>query len=599
MSIEFSKDQVLNALPAQEGKSGKFLSTDGTDALWKNAAASYANITEMFAGDNAVGEVYGAGGTSWRVDSISVPMSINNYTALSDVNITAFGALEDGSDAAPALQAAINYAAPARKKVKISGSYTFASTINILTDTNIDAEGSSITVTPSAGFTKLFDADATTVDIYRVSIIGGDWEEDSPSASGTITFFTALGDYNAGSPRYVWRFNFQRIRTYNFDKFIQGEYLRTGNVDNCFIFGRGGIVLESKCVEINITNSVIFGTNASDTATRGVAIGENVGVVGQYPEGIKIDNCTIDNFSRSLSVYEILDLSVSNNWIAVSTDSSQYCLFFGHGTSNFFQGANFTNNTYFKGKILFSDHSAPPTTAFVSMSNEIYLQAQRIRIGNFWHDITMDGWDIVQPTTPINDVGILCNLDNQRCSFRNIKFKGPWTSLIQFNGTLSQDSVIDNVWADQYVADPFFSQTPIMIKDSMAGLNAAGNTTNGGSMIWYDQLTAATAGNNLITTPSLSFKRGALVEVKVSGLFTNTLTGGQLSIIQNTNTPLSTFVGGAGWRDSLIDIGNTTQRVDATVIFKVVSNDPTTIDLQSLIGDTTCATNATMSIRYI
>ena len=40
MSIEFSKDQVLNALPAQEGKAGKFLSTDGADASWQDANGS-------------------------------------------------------------------------------------------------------------------------------------------------------------------------------------------------------------------------------------------------------------------------------------------------------------------------------------------------------------------------------------------------------------------------------------------------------------------------------------------------------------------------------------------------------------------------------
>ncbi len=47
MSIEFSKDQVINALPAQEGQVGKFLSTDGADASWQDANGSL--VVDSFA----------------------------------------------------------------------------------------------------------------------------------------------------------------------------------------------------------------------------------------------------------------------------------------------------------------------------------------------------------------------------------------------------------------------------------------------------------------------------------------------------------------------------------------------------------------------
>ncbi len=56
MSIEFSKDQVINALPAQSGNSGKYLTTDGTDASWQNASGSAVGYTPFGADPTGIAD---------------------------------------------------------------------------------------------------------------------------------------------------------------------------------------------------------------------------------------------------------------------------------------------------------------------------------------------------------------------------------------------------------------------------------------------------------------------------------------------------------------------------------------------------------------
>ncbi len=599
MSIEFSKDQVLNALPDQEGKSGKFLSTDGTDALWKNAAASYANITEMLAGDNVVGEVYGAGGTSWRVDSISVPMTIDNYTALSEVNIAAFGALEDGSDCSSAWQAAIDYAAPRKYPIRVLGNYRVGATINLKTDTSIIAD--SARVTADTGIGKLFNA-TTSTGIENISIVGGDWFEDVAAGSGTVTFFHGQGDYNGGTRRYVNRTNLQRLKLHNFEWIQYGDFHRSWNIDNCFAYVSNGIKAVHKNVECNITNCIIFGNAATGTGTRGITVGEDTTILSQYPEGIKIHNCTIDDFDRGLSVYEVLDMNVTDNWIGAGGDNLRHCLYFGVSVSNFFKGVHFNQNTYSRGMIEFADSVAPPVVAILRMSDELYLDAQMISVGRYWHDISLDGWETVLPATPRNYIGINCRYNNERCSFKNMTYKGPWQSLIQVKDNKSYETMIDNVWADQFVDNPFYIETPIRITNSMAASTPTVSAYQGGQNIWAENISLSAAQDDDVLATvcdTLRFRRGALVELRVQGLMSTSDANGLLEVISTTAGVIESVHEGTGWDTKYIKIGDSQQRVDATYVFRAISRDTTEIELRVRNGSFTSDYHSAVSLRYI
>ncbi|WP_286145948.1 phage tailspike protein, partial [Shigella sp. FC1967] len=275
--------------------------------------------------------------------------------------ISKFGALFDGSgDSSPCLQSAINKVASIGKMVVIDGNCKLSSSINVKTGSTINADGAKIKVT--AGIENLFNASTSGSGIETVNIIGGEWTEDSPYNAGTVTFCNMQGEYGTGEGAHVYvnRFNFQRVKLYNFNWFLQSDWGRSWNIDGCFFYGRNGLRLQHKNVECNITNSIIFGTTPTDPETRGISIGENLSHAGQgrYPEGIKIHNCTIDNFGRALSVHEVLDLSVTDNWLGASIDRTKHCLVFERDSGNFMSGLHFNHNTYFGGKIEFTSHSS-------------------------------------------------------------------------------------------------------------------------------------------------------------------------------------------------------------------------------------------------
>ena len=597
-------NKLVSFLPDQEGKAGKFLSTDGTEVLWKNAAASYANITEMFAGDNAVGEVYGAGGTSWRVDSISVPMTLANYTALSDINIAAFGALEDGSDSAVAVQEAVDYASPLRKKVVIDGVYRIGATINMRNRTFIDARSSGINV--DTGIGSLFKATATvaTGSLELITIEGGNWVEnalDGNSKNANVTFFDAEGEYNGGSIIFVNRGGVYNASVRNFNQFMRSNWHRSWNVTNCFIRARNGFRLEHKPVETNVSNCIIFGNDTLDSSTVGFDVGVGIDAAatpGMYPEGLKINNCTIDQFHTAMHIHEILDLSVVDCWIGAGiTDANlRWILKFEKNPNgnNFMTGLHFHDCTFSRARIEFVGTTTPIQT-FLQMDNIQYLSAQTIVIGQRWYNIHMSNW-ILNSFSP--KLAIQCVNENRECSFSNMRFKGQWSSLFNL-GALCTGTIIDNCWSDDFIDNPYYSQTRVKITNSVAGKPNTGIVSNFGPIAYSEQLPAGTAGSTLLTTPDFTFQPGALVEVRIQGLVSTSVAGGYLEVTADTPANIESMQFGATWNSKYIKLPTAAGRIDATHIFRANTRATTAILINAENGDLSVDAHTYVTMRYI
>lgn len=600
--LDFNSNDLLN------GGRGDFSSlfVEGVRVYGGTGTAPinhFDTITPMLAVEGQiVGDIYIAGGTVWQVDTVTDPMVIENYTALTEVNIKAFGAKEDASNASPALQAALNYASPRKKEVRVLGAYTFSSKVNLQSYSTINAEGSNLTVT--TGLDILFDATVAGTAIAYITIKGGTWTEDAVDlTASTCTFLNAVGDYNGGSILFVDRGNYHSLKVLGFNYFMVSDFHRTWNLTNCFIRARNGVKAMRKNVETNITNCLIFGNDTLDSTTIGIEVGADIDAAvhpSMYPEGFKVHNCTIDQFYSAVTVREVLDLNIYDSWMASGTTDAnlRYALKFelNPNGNNFMTGVHIHNNTFARSLIEFVDHAGSPTLCILEMSDNIYTSAQTIRIGQRWHGINMQGW-MLQSVSP--KVGINLVNDNADCSFKDMRFKGSWSGLIQVNNNVSYDCVIDNVWSDEYVADPFYVETPIRIVNSMCGTTPASSASNGGQVIHAGQAVSAVAGANIYTSPTLRFKTGAIVEVKVHGIFNNTLATGTLEIVDSTGTVLEPIASGVGWDSKYIELDNTRVRVDTTCLFRVISQATTTIDVKSLTGDTTCTTHSHVSIRYI
>ena len=517
-----------------------------------------------------------------------------------DVCVSQFGAhSNDAFDSSASVQSAIYKASKLGKSIIIDTNCTLNSTINLISSTTIKAYSAKIKVGASAG--TLFNAASSTRGIESVSILGGEWTEQSPYNNGSVTFCKMQGSYGSGEGTHVYinRFNFQHIKAYNFKWFIESDWGRSWNATECFVYGSNGFRIQHKNVECNITNCIVFGTRAEDASTRGISVGEGISHAGEgcYPEGIKIHNCTIDNFGRALSVHEILDLSVTDNWLGASIDRSKHCLAFEKDSGNFMRGLHFSHNTYFGGKIEFITHAAPPTLVALQMTDETYLTAQTIEIGRSWHDVTLSGWDINSgSSTP--SVGIVCRGDNKDWVFRDITFRGEYSGLIQIYTNQSSGCIIDGVYCNKFVQDPFYVQSAVSISNSISGKPVEGSYANGGQVVMFKKLSTATQGAVLAELSTAGYKVGSLVEVRVSGTFNSNTTSGAMKIV-DTSGCLVPFKSGTGWDSAYIELANTPNRVDASVLFRCVKQGVSTVQVQAYANTITPSAHACVSVQYV
>ena len=596
------------ALPDQSGNSGKFLSTDGTDTLWQDVAvpssSSYANVTEMFAGDNAVGEVYGAGGTFWRVDSISVPMTIDNYSALSEVNIAAFGALEDGSDVSPACQAAIDYAAPRGYPIRVQGVYSWNTSVYLRSHTSLYFDSSQNTVARNMG--SLFIAEpAAGTSIDKVVMHGGNWVEGSATdgMEPSVTFLEVIGDYSGGSPDYLLKLSMNRIRLSRFNWFLKAEYLKTFNIVECYMYTRNGVYLGHKCAEGNIVNNMIYGRDYADATTKGIVIGGGVTATSMYAEGIKITNNGIDGHGTCIEMYSNLDCNITDNWISQRVETEYHCLKVDYdGVNNIYKGININSNTFKRGKIEFVTQTSPPIVPLFQLADNLYTEAQQITIGSYWHDLTFSNWDIERiGGSSGTGIGFLLNYRNGGCKFDSIQFRRDWVRLISVLGDDSQECLINNVWSEDYMDNPFYTETPIRITNSMAPSFPVTSASQGGQVIYTKQLNTATEGNYCAIFSSLRFKVGAMVEISLHGNAKSSTSTGKVEIRPTTSSSavVESLASGTGWDSKYIDINEGVSRIDASYIFKETTGDSATFVVQAVDGDITWDSHSYLVVKYI
>ena len=122
-----------SSLPDQTGNSGKFLSTDGTDASWETVSAGSVDVVSNVATDRILGRTTAGTGDSEQLTASEVRTLINvedDSDKTDTANVTSAGALMDSevdnlaqvkafdsTDYAPALGADDNYVTDAEKTV--------------------------------------------------------------------------------------------------------------------------------------------------------------------------------------------------------------------------------------------------------------------------------------------------------------------------------------------------------------------------------------------------------------------------------------------------------------------------------------------------
>lgn len=572
----------------------------------------YANVTDMINDFNVARVVYNAGGTSFSVHTITTPMVIENYIALNDVTISAFGALaDDSTDASIACQAAIDYAAPRGYQVRVNGVYRWRSTVNLRSHTTLICDSSQNSVDRNLG--TLFLAQTAGADIDKVIIQGGNWVERDGGIgiTPTVTFFQAIGDYNGGTPDYVSKVDFERVRLSRFNWGVHAEFMKTFNITRSFMYTRNAVWLGSKCVEGNINANMFYGRDYRAADTRGIVIGEGVTQTSMYAEGIKVFANGIDGHGRCISFWPILDLNIHDNWISTGTGApdAHFCLYADRdATNNLFKSIHIHNNTFSRGKVSFIDQSAPPVVADIRMNDNSYINAQQVRIGTNWWQINMADWELERNSGETGTgIGILLAGDNSRCNFSNIRFRRPWTRLIQQStgGGNNLQNTADNIWADEHIDDPFlFQGGPWKVTNSTAAKSPVLGSYQGGVFIEARQFEASTSpGSICLQFPSQRLVKGAVVELKIQGLVTNNDANGLITIETDPAAGVTESIVQeeltSAWTTRRINLLNGTQRLEHSHFFRVTSDDPVIVRARSTTGTTTASTNTIAYMRYV
>lgn len=523
--------------------------------------ASLLISTSLVVGDIVTISEYATGnggGGKWRaVDNTTVTIDgygIVQSTALVDVALELvhngsvvaeqYGVVPDDTvNSSMAINAAIQNVSV--RALRGSSKYLFEQQITLKSYFSINFAGAYVTT--KDGMDSLFLAPAGAIEF---SITKGTYQNTGAVVThGQLTsFFIGEGNRVAGVNTYSKNYSISGIKLHGFNWIVDCVYSRTWNLTDFFSYGLRGIRTAGKCPEITVSSGIVFGQTGANILydTHGFHIQDDPNGEGQYIEGPYLTDLVIDGFATCMEIESAYDMHVTSCWLGTSKKTDAHVLKFTQGASNFFRLIKFVNTNLSSGIIEFVSHSTPVTTAFVEFNGCTYQGHNNITIGQFWHDISFDGF------TYLNDyvTGVVVApfhliYGNQRIVLNDIKFRGStFTRLAQVYGNASSGK-FSNFWCDEPIERPFYLESPIEIQNCPQGLSTLGDRI--GPIIKSGQIPVDTYtfGENLVTEP-LTLAAGTTIEVTIGGLIrsVNAIADSLLRISFDNASPI---MAGTGW----------------------------------------------------
>jgi hypothetical protein len=312
------------------------------------------------------------------------------HRVVGQLNPIEYGAVGDGvADDTTAIQAAFT----ASKHVIFSpGTYKITTTITCQAGQFVNFGAANIVL--ATGATPGFSQGSAHAGLV-MKMAGGAVTGTASSflfAQGTTNQPTTQADYASHIHLDgIWISSNTITTAVVFDQAVKGVY-----IDGANWFTPNGINASGKCVEIMVSNSILFSSSGL-AGTYGIKLRSTGGTI-YYNEGWQFTNCTIDNYEISFDVTDIFSLQGANNYIGVNSALSAttgYAMQFQAPSTTHCDCINFTGNNI-NGRIRFAS----------SGSGQAY-------------NSTFDG------NEHLGVPGIVFALENNACniSIRNTKFK--------------------------------------------------------------------------------------------------------------------------------------------------------------------------------
>lgn len=407
----------------------------------------------------------------FRPEEISMISKMKNEFTDRGINPSWFKAKFDGeTDDHQSIQKTFDEAKSKRGTKVIfpkNKEFVIKETIDISPFTEIDFNGCTLKPDlPIGSEFKVFTT-SNSGDVVLKNLRSLDTEEKKHtffSSTGTVNDDgDVTNNYNKIS--YVRKFMFDNIYLHNYNLCVDARFCRQLIITNSRFEGVvNGVLIKDKSVEMNISKSLIYGQ--MEPGSYGIKTENTYDNKWHYPEGLMIDDCTIDNFDKSIEFNAGFAFKVTNSYIATNPDTGTASIYFGNkGISSHNEQVIISNNVIGGKGIVFKPEVAPPTKFKTIISNVVFsdIKGFAIYLGNHAHDVSISSVRCYgNPDN--NEVAIVGTGDNQNIDISDVFADEFFIGCVVLNGEHSTGNKVSNLLYKG--SGPYlYSQTPLLSSD--------------------------------------------------------------------------------------------------------------------------------------
>lgn len=315
-------------------------------------------------------------------------------------------------------------------------------------------------------------------------------------------------------------------------------------ITNCDVFTDNCILGEGKLVETKITGSVLFGATLA-LGTYGIKlVAHPDGGGSDYPEGMHIDNCTVDNYDKTILVQDIFVFEINNSFIGKYSNGSIPILFkksveADDGfASNLCKDIIFSNNTI-KGGIEIGGTSSGFDYEMI-ISDNLFLGAEdtSIYIKNNTAGISINNNKFASSVDIGNTIALLLDNNVSEIDYSYNEIDNTYLRVLTMSGTNGGN--ITALYNKSEITTPYFISRPVFLRYT-GQVNDTLSTDLTGSVV---------AGNFFGESITVTAAKGEKLLINISLNITNT-SAGRMKLVLPTGLEAPS---GSGWNALFFNI---------------------------------------------
>lgn len=523
---------------------------------------------------------------NWVLNGLVTTTSLSSLTNVNTINLSELKVVV-GSDITSLLSGYLTVASTVRVVNIDVDDCIISSPLTLRSFIAINVTANKVNCTLSAG-QALFSASSGV----RWCKFGGVFIDSNKNA----TFLHAHGlDKNNN----VQDFLMDGLDAFDFNLGLDALYFRNWTISSSRIYAHNGLKIGNKCVESEVVDSTIFCSDTTIAGTFGIIVGDTTSAISDYPEGMKFHNNTIAMFKTVCNIRDNLDFNMTNCWIETMT-ADDHLFKFEQGVSKFSNGMHLDHNTLLRGIVEFVD-TTPSDSVSLIMTNTIYLESQRIKIGLGWSDLDIIGVKAksANHTSDEQRYGVTSYGNNKNITLRDMKFDKVddfYINLVQQLGDCT-DYTVDSVDSVGITSVPFYFDGNVKCINSAAPQPLQNQALYGSSLKFIQRGVDAAAGDSIANMTGVRLHSGSLIAVELNGSCKALGVGTYLRVVSSTNG-LERYLGDPENSQDIM-IPESMNPLNSVTYYRVLTDTVMTISVVALNNTVQLATDFNIVIRQV